>query len=115
MTSADVRTDEASGSRRVQLDVTGMSCGACSRRVESKLNKIDGVRASVDFATKVATVDARHDVSVADLCDVVEQAGYRATERAGDAPPPPSAQNRPSAMTRAIRWASLGHLGGAAS
>lgn len=106
----------AHSARRIRLDVTGMSCGACSRRVETKLNKIDGVHASVDISTKIATIDARHDVSVADLCDAVEQAGYRAEERtavddaesAPDGPP----QKRSSVVARAIRWVSVGHMGG---
>ncbi|WP_454791074.1 heavy-metal-associated domain-containing protein [Mycolicibacterium lutetiense] len=108
---------EASGTRRIRLDVTGMSCGACSRRVENKLNKIDGVQASVDISTKIATVEARHDVSIADLCAAVEQAGYHAEERTAvdddaeslsDGQP----QKRASLVSRAIRWVSVGHMGG---
>ncbi|WP_308210395.1 heavy-metal-associated domain-containing protein [Mycolicibacterium sphagni] len=67
--------------RRIQLDVTGMTCGMCSARVAKQLNKIEGVRASVDLATKIATADVRGDVDVADLCAAVEKAGYGATER----------------------------------
>ncbi|MGO9508876.1 MAG: heavy metal translocating P-type ATPase [Mycobacterium sp.] len=66
--------------RRVQLDVSGMSCAACAGRVETRLNKVPGVRASVNFATRVATIDAL-DIAVTpvdDLCQVVEKAGYRA-------------------------------------
>ncbi|OBK19687.1 heavy metal translocating P-type ATPase [Mycobacterium asiaticum] len=64
--------------RRVRLDVSGMSCAACASRVETKLNKVPGVRASVNFATRVATIDA---VGVADdeLCDAVANAGYQAS------------------------------------
>ena len=51
----------ASQLRRVELDVSGMSCAACAARVETKLNKVDGVHASVNFATRVATVDAPDD------------------------------------------------------
>lgn len=54
-----------------------MSCAACASRVETKLNKVPGVRASVNFATQVATIDAT-DVGVDELCDVVEKAGYQA-------------------------------------
>ncbi|KHO19590.1 heavy-metal-associated domain-containing protein [Mycolicibacterium setense] len=93
-----------------------MSCGACSRRVETTLNKLDGVQATVDISTKIATVDARHDISVADLCAAVEQAGYRAEERAAvsddgsqvDGPPKKSS----SVIARAIRWVTVGHMGG---
>ncbi len=57
-----------------------MSCAACAGRVETRLNKVPGVRASVNFATRVATIDAL-DIAVTpvdDLCQVVEKAGYRA-------------------------------------
>ena len=67
--------------RRVQLDLTGLSCASCAARVESTLNKVSGVRASVNFATRVATVETDHDVPTADLCDVVTRAGYGATPR----------------------------------
>lgn len=67
--------------QRIALDVTGMSCGACAARVENKLNKVDGVRASVNFATRVATVEATPDVGVEQLCAVIERAGYQAAPR----------------------------------
>ncbi len=77
--------------QRVELTVSGMSCAACSARVESELNKLPGVRASVNFATRVATIDADMDVTISELCEAVEQAGYFAvprTARAGDAKDP---------------------------
>lgn len=112
----DVAAHETSGTRRIRLDVTGMSCGACSRRVENALNKIDGVQASVAISTKVATIDAGPDISVADLCAAVEQAGYQAEERTAlDAPesaPDGLPQQRASLVSRAIRWVTVGHMGG---
>ncbi|TGN70140.1 cation transporter, partial [Mycobacterium tuberculosis] len=63
--------------RRIRLDVSGMSCAACASRVETKLNKIPGVRASVNFATRVATIDAV-GMAADELCGVVEKAGYHA-------------------------------------
>ncbi len=82
---AEAAADGAASSqpavRRVRLDVTGMSCGSCAARVESKLNKVDGVRASVNFATRVATIDADENISVADLCELVTDAGYPAQPR----------------------------------
>lgn len=80
MTTATVPDDEVT--QRIALDVTGMSCGACAARVENKLNKVDGVRASVNFATRVATVEATPDVGVEQLCAVIERAGYQAAPRA---------------------------------
>lgn len=73
--------DGSAGTRRIQLDVTGMTCIFCVRRIEKALNKIDGVRAVVDLASKTATVDADAAVSVPELCDAVRRAGYEAQER----------------------------------
>jgi len=77
------------GTRRLRLDVSGMTCGACAARVENKLNKVPGVHASVNFATGVATIDAAADVDETDLVHVVTKTGYGAsphpeTARAGD-------------------------------
>lgn len=116
MTDVAAHSDQTSRARRVRLDVTGMSCGACSRRVENTLNKIDGVHASVDISTKIATIDARNDISVADLCDAVEQAGYTAEERTAvdeaESVPEAPGQKSSSLVARAIRWVTVGHMGG---
>jgi P-type Cu+ transporter len=64
---------------RVQLALEGMTCAACANRIERKLNKLDGVEASVNYATEQAAV--RYDpgrVVVADLIGAVEGAGYHA-------------------------------------
>jgi P-type Cu+ transporter len=73
---------------RVDLALEGMTCAACATRIERKLNKLDGVEASVNYATEQATV--RFDperVSVPDLLGAVEAAGYRAAlaSEGGDA------------------------------
>ncbi|WP_029118558.1 MULTISPECIES: heavy metal translocating P-type ATPase [unclassified Mycobacterium] len=80
---AAATTDDSAAARRVQLDVTGMTCGACSARVERTLNKMPGVRASVNFGTRVATVDALPEVADSDLCDAIRKAGYEAEPRSG--------------------------------
>ncbi|HEV7422344.1 MAG TPA: cation-translocating P-type ATPase, partial [Mycobacterium sp.] len=79
-----VEDSDLSSGRRVQLDVSGMSCAACASRVETKLNKVPGVRASVNFATRVATIDAV-DIGIDDLCEVVAKAGYQAAPRTDSA------------------------------
>ena len=64
---------------RVELALEGMTCAACANRIERKLNKLDGVEASVNYATEQAAV--RYDagrVAVADLIGAVEAAGYHA-------------------------------------
>lgn len=80
MSSPALVTDDPAAEQRVQLEVTGMSCAACANRVENKLNKLPGVRATVNFATRVATIDTG-DHTAEDLCNVVEQAGYHAEPR----------------------------------
>ena len=64
--------------RDVELSIEGMSCAACAVRIEKKLNKLDGVSASVNYATATARVTAPSSVSVQLLADVVEAAGYAA-------------------------------------
>ncbi|WP_431239607.1 heavy metal translocating P-type ATPase [Mycolicibacterium aichiense] len=73
---------------RIELDVSGMSCAACAARVETKLNKIGGVRASVNYATRVASVDAPDSVAADDLCEVIRKAGYDAAPRSASSAEP---------------------------
>ena len=69
----------------VELLVGGMTCGACANRIERKLNKIDGVSASVNYATEKASVGFTDPVTVDDVIAAVERAGYTAPL---PAPPP---------------------------
>jgi Cu+-exporting ATPase len=62
----------------VELDITGMTCASCAARIEKKLNKVDGVQATVNYATERATVLYPTPMPVADLIAVVQQAGYAA-------------------------------------
>lgn len=88
---------------RVELDLDGLSCGACARRVEKALNRINGVRASVDFGARVATVEAAPGIGVADLCAAVHKAGYGATQRcAGTARGADSVEHRQLSPLRAL-------------
>lgn len=80
---AAATADDSAAARRVQLDVTGMSCGACATRVERTLNKMPGVRATVNFGTRVATVDALPEIADTELCDAVRKAGCDAEPRSG--------------------------------
>ncbi len=65
-------------SQRVELIIGGMTCASCAARVERKLNKVDGVSATVNYATEKAQVDFPDALSVDDLVGVVESAGYTA-------------------------------------
>ena len=65
--------------RSVELSIGGMTCASCAARVEKKLNKLDGVTATVNFATETARVSFPAAVSPDDLLLTVEQAGYTAS------------------------------------
>jgi len=69
----------------VDLRIGGMTCASCATRVERKLNRLAGVRATVNFATETAHVSYPPEVVVADLVRTVESAGYTA---AAARPPP---------------------------
>lgn len=67
---------------RVELAVGGMTCAACATRIEKKLNKLDGVMATVNYATERAVVSG--PVSADEAISVVKKAGYSAVEATGD-------------------------------
>ena len=64
---------------RVHLDLEGMTCASCATRIERKLNRLDGVEATVNYATDQAAVNYDSSaVTVDDLVAAVEAAGYHA-------------------------------------
>jgi Cu+-exporting ATPase len=65
-------------SRDVELAIGGMTCASCAARIERKLNKLDGVTATVNYATEKAKVSFPGSVTAEDLVKVVEQTGYSA-------------------------------------
>ncbi|MCX4480956.1 heavy metal translocating P-type ATPase [Streptomyces cellulosae] len=64
----------------VELAIGGMTCASCAARIEKKLNRMDGVEATVNYATEKAKVTFREDIAVADLIATVEATGYTAQE-----------------------------------
>ncbi len=62
----------------VKLDLDGMTCASCATRIEKRLNRLDGVEATVNFATEQATVHCDSSVPVEQLVGAVEAAGYGA-------------------------------------
>ncbi|MBW8481780.1 heavy metal translocating P-type ATPase [Actinomadura parmotrematis] len=70
---------------RIELAIGGMTCASCAARVEKRLNKLDGVTATVNYATEKATVAYPPGVTPEDLVATVEKAGYTA-----DLPAPPA-------------------------
>jgi Cu+-exporting ATPase len=68
------------------LVIGGMTCASCATRIEKKLNRLDGVTATVNFATEAARVSFPATLTVAELIAVVERTGYTAS-----VPAPPRA------------------------
>jgi P-type Cu+ transporter len=73
-----VAGDVPSGLRAVELSIQGMTCAACAARIERKLNAIDDVSATVNYATEKASVVAPESVPVPLLIEEVQRAGYGA-------------------------------------
>jgi Cu+-exporting ATPase len=63
---------------QVDLVIEGMTCASCAARIEKRLNKLDGVTATVNFATEQARVAVPESISVDELITQVEAAGYTA-------------------------------------
>ncbi|MEU7200562.1 heavy metal translocating P-type ATPase [Streptomyces sp. NPDC045470] len=86
--------------RGIELEIGGMTCASCAARIEKKLNRMDGVTATVNYATEKAkvTYEDGADVEVADLIATVEKTGYTATvpEPPAPAPPPPDPGTAPA-------------------
>jgi P-type Cu+ transporter len=71
--------------RALDLPVTGMTCASCAARIEKKLNRMDGVTASVNYATGTASVTFPASLDPQELVATVERTGYGAS-----LPPPPA-------------------------
>lgn len=74
-----------------ELAIGGMTCASCAARIEKKLNRMDGVTATVNYATEKAKVTHAVGVSVQDLIATVEKTGYTARE-----PAPPEVRPHPT-------------------
>ncbi|MGQ0717862.1 MAG: heavy metal translocating P-type ATPase [Pseudonocardiales bacterium] len=88
---------------QVELAITGMTCASCANHIEHKLNKLDGVTATVNYATEKARVSYPDGLDPQELVGQVEAAGYAAA-----LPAPPAADGAAEAAaepdpTRALR------------
>jgi len=82
----------------LDLELTGMTCAACANRIEKKLNRLDGVTATVNYATEKANVSfAAGAVSAEALIATVESIGY------GAALPAPAGDDRPDAAAARLQ------------
>lgn len=93
-----------SGSRTVDLAIEGMTCAACSLRIEKALNKVPGVAATVNLATERARVRFPAPATDVDaLIQIVRKAGYDARELAGTSREEEKARRREH-QRRELRW-----------
>jgi Cu+-exporting ATPase len=103
-TSTPTRTEP-----RLELDIGGMTCSACANAIERRLGKLDGVTASVNFATERATVTGLGPDDVATAIEQVERAGYTAAVRTpgDDAWSARAAEVRTTTLRRRLAVAAL--------
>ncbi|MGW1691364.1 heavy metal translocating P-type ATPase [Streptomyces sp. NPDC002399] len=105
MHSATEAETPAAGGSRAELAIGGMTCASCAARVEKKLNRMDGVTATVNYATEKARVSLGPGIDLADLIATVEKTGYtaRPVRRPEPAPPAPP---RPTPASSALPMSS---------
>jgi Cu+-exporting ATPase len=85
---------------RLELPITGMTCASCANRIERKLNKLDGVTATVNYATETAYVEHADEIRVEQLIAAVEAAGYQAALPSAQADTDQPAEQDPAARLR---------------
>jgi Cu+-exporting ATPase len=97
------RSDAQLPPAEIRLDISGMTCASCANRIERKLNKLDGVQASVNYATEAATV--RFDPARVDtdrLLETVAAAGYAAALPAPPVDDEPAGEDPDGALRRRL-------------
>ncbi len=93
---------------RAELEIEGMTCAACAVRIEKRLNRLEGVEASVNYATARASV--RYEpvrVTLDDLVDAVEATGYGASLPGANEDGDPAAALRPRLLAAAVLTAPV--------
>ncbi|MFC9249181.1 heavy metal translocating P-type ATPase, partial [Streptomyces sp. NPDC057136] len=89
-------TPTTAGAAQVELAIGGMTCASCAARIEKKLNRMDGVEATVNYATEKAKVTFDADIDVAALIATVEATGYTAAEPQPERPTNSGGEDGPS-------------------
>ena len=103
MTAVTQSPGSPTSTSQVELEIMGMTCASCANRIERKLNKIDGVVATVNYATEKAKVVFPEDLDPVELVKTVESAGYGATLPRPDQAAPESGEGAVDDPTRALR------------
>lgn len=92
----------------IELEIGGMTCASCANRIERKLNKLDGVSATVNYATEKAKVTAPSGYDPQLLVAEVEKAGYTAALPAPPAPEADDAAETEDPELRSLRQRLIG-------
>ena len=103
MTALTQSPGSPTSTSQVELEITGMTCASCANRIERKLNKIDGVVATVNYATEKAKVAFPDGLDPVELVRTVESAGYSATLPRPDQAAPEGGEGAVDDPTRALR------------
>jgi Cu+-exporting ATPase len=94
-------TAGAAAPERIALPIGGMTCSSCANRVEKRLNQIDGVEATVNYATEQATVSFDGElVEPQALVEAIGETGYTASLPGGGEEPAGAAEADPTAQLR---------------
>ncbi|MFE9010654.1 heavy metal translocating P-type ATPase [Streptomyces cyaneofuscatus] len=93
MASTAAAGTPAADASEAELMIGGMTCASCAARVEKKLNRMDGVTATVNYATEKARVTFTEGLELSDLVATVERTGYTARPLA---PPKPKPEPEPT-------------------
>ncbi|MFJ7949077.1 heavy metal translocating P-type ATPase [Streptomyces sp. NPDC096354] len=91
MYSATEAEAPAAPGSEAELVIGGMTCASCAARIEKKLNRMDGVTATVNYATEKARVEFGAGTRLDDVIAIVEKTGYTARPLQRPAPTPPTA------------------------
>ncbi|MCX3286179.1 heavy metal translocating P-type ATPase [Streptomyces sp. NEAU-H22] len=98
-TTAQAPAGRAPALAEVELLIGGMTCASCAARVEKKLNRLDGVTATVNYATEKARITCPEETDVADLIATVVKTGYTAEEPAPPREEAPAAEEEDPELT----------------
>ncbi|SCF84484.1 cation-translocating P-type ATPase [Streptomyces sp. Ncost-T10-10d] len=115
MHSATETAPPSAEGSRAELTIGGMTCASCAARVEKKLNRMDGVTATVNYATEKARVSFGPGTDLADLIATVEKTGYTAQPVRRPEPAPPAPAQAAAPATPAIAATEAFEGGGADS
>ena len=102
MSETETTRDAGHHRPEAELVVGGMTCGACAARVERRLNRLDGVAATVNYATGRAYFASTGGRGPAELIGVIESAGYTAAAPAPPSPDGPRPDPGTSALARRV-------------